>query len=114
MFIEVLKSKIYNIKVTEVDSECYEGSLALDRNLIEEANLRVFEKVLVVNLENGERFETYVIDGGKGGRKVALKGAAARKGLVGDRLIVMSFQYIEESEWEVYKPKIVDGSKVKI
>ncbi|HHQ44885.1 MAG TPA: aspartate 1-decarboxylase [Candidatus Altiarchaeales archaeon] len=104
MFRSFLKSKIHGVKVTGVNLE-YEGSITLDKKLIETAGLSVNEKVLVCNLDNGSRFETYVIEGGDG--VVEVNGAAAHLAKVGDRVIVMSFCILEEKEVEAHKPKVV-------
>ena len=97
MLITVLKSKIHNARVT-VCNEDYEGSLSLDEELIKQANLRPYEKVLVANVTNGERFETYIIPAPANSREVGLNGAAARSAVVGDRIIVMAFAMKEPDE----------------
>lgn len=97
MLITVLKSKIHNARVTMCNVD-YEGSLSLDEELIQQANLRPYEKVLVANVSNGERFETYIIPAPAGSREVGLNGAAARSAVVGDRIIVMAFAMKEPEE----------------
>ncbi len=90
MFRHMLKSKIHRATVTGADLN-YEGSLTLDKDFMELADLRPFEQVKVYNISNGERFDTYVIEGRRGSKEVCLNGAAARKGSVGDLIIVASY-----------------------
>jgi len=99
-----LKSKIHKCTVTGVNLD-YEGSITIAGDLIEAAGLMVNEKVLVCNLENGERFETYVIEGDEG--EIQVNGAAAHLAEVGDRLIVMSFCILSEEEVKTHKPTVV-------
>jgi aspartate 1-decarboxylase len=106
MKLHVLKSKIHNATVTNGDLE-YEGSITIDCELLEIANMIPNEKVLVVNNNNGERFETYIIKGEKGSREIQLNGAAARCALVGDEIIIMTFATMEEAEARNYKPMIL-------
>ena len=89
MLIEVLKSKIHRVKVTDADLN-YIGSITLDKKLINAANIVIGEKVQVVNINNGERLETYVIKGERGSGVICLNGAAARKVAVGDVIIIKS------------------------
>ncbi|MBD3262406.1 MAG: aspartate 1-decarboxylase [Candidatus Altiarchaeales archaeon] len=103
-----LKSKIHGATVTASNRE-YDGSITLDAEMIEAAALSVNEKVLVCNLDNGHRFETYVIEGGKG--CVEVNGAAAHLAGVGDRIIVMSFCLLTEDEAKKHNPKIVKPGK---
>lgn len=102
----MLKSKIHRAKVTEANLY-YEGSLTIDKELMEEANILEYEKVSVVNINNGERFETYVIPGEKGKREICLNGAAARKGAVGDEIIIISYTILDENEVENWKPTLL-------
>lgn len=104
MLRSILHGKIYRATVTETALD-YEGSIALDPALIESADFLPGEKVLVVNVNNGARFETYVMVGKPG--QVSLNGAAARLGMVGDKVIIMSFCLLDEEEARRYKPRIV-------
>lgn len=106
MLIAVCKSKIHRATVTDADLN-YVGSISIDSDLIEAADLVPFEKVQVANISNGERFETYVIEAPSGSGTIALNGAAARKGNIGDLIIVIAYGYLEKSDSAGYKPKIV-------
>jgi len=106
MLIEVLKSKIHRLSVTEADLN-YIGSITLDVALIEAANLIEGEKVQVLNCNNGERFETYVITGERDSGVACLNGPAARRVLVGDIVIVCSYAHIEFNEAKSFKPTII-------
>ena len=106
MIISVLKSKIHRAIVTDAQIH-YTGSITIDKTLMEHAKIIPFEKVMVVSLDSGERLETYVIEGKKGSGEVCINGAAARKILKGDKIIIMSFAGINESEAENFKPIIV-------
>jgi aspartate 1-decarboxylase len=106
MKLHVLKSKIHNAIVTSGDLE-YEGSITIDNELLEIANMIPNEKVLVVNNNNGERFETYIIKGANGSREIQLNGAAARCALPGDEIIIMTFAVIEEHEARDFKPMVL-------
>jgi aspartate 1-decarboxylase len=106
MFIEVVKSKIHNVSVTEANLH-YIGSITIDENLMDAANIIENEKVQVVNKNNGERLETYVIKGERGSGKICLNGAAARKVAVGDVVIIISYASIEFHEAKSFKPNIV-------
>lgn len=106
MNISILKSKIHRATVTGVDAS-YEGSIVVDRSLMEEAGLHRFEKVLVANLSTGDRFETYVLEGEKGSGDVMLNGAAARLGQVGDRIIIFAFASVPESAAVGFEPRII-------
>ena len=97
MLRQMLRSKIQSATVTEADLE-YEGSITLDPLVIDAAGLLVGEQVLVVNLNNGERLETYVIAGERGSGVVCLNGPAARCGMVGDRLHILAFGLVEDAE----------------
>jgi aspartate 1-decarboxylase len=102
----MLKAKIHHARVTETDID-YEGSLALDENLIKAADMLPYEKVHVYNVSNGERFATYLIKAEKGSGKVGVYGAAAHRAKVGDRLIVVSYAIIDEEESDFFMPKIL-------
>jgi aspartate 1-decarboxylase len=106
MDVILLKSKIHQACVTDVNIS-YEGSIVIDRDLMDETGLAAYEKVLVANIANGNRFETYVIEGEAGSRKIALNGAAARLGEIGDRLIIMAFARVHAAEAGTFSPKIV-------
>jgi aspartate 1-decarboxylase len=106
MLVSVLKSKIHRATITEADLE-YVGSLTVDRDLMDASGLLPFEEVLVANISNGERFTTYVIEGERGSGVMGLNGAAARKGRLGDLIIVMAFARMEEQEAASFKPAIV-------
>jgi aspartate 1-decarboxylase len=106
MLIEILKSKIHHATVTECDLY-YAGSIAIDENLMEAANLFENEKVHVYNLNNGERMVTYVIRGRRGSGIISLNGPAARKAALGDHLIVAAFATINAEEAKTFKPIIV-------
>ena len=106
MFSQLLKSKLHHLRVTSCAPE-YQGSLLIDGALMEAAGIANWEKLLVANLENGERFETYAIAGRRGSGVACLNGAAACKGRVGDRLIVMTFALLDEKELKTHKPRVV-------
>ena len=101
-----LKSKIHRARLTEANLY-YEGSFTIDEDLLKEADILPYEKVSVVNINNGERFETYVIPGKAGKRDFCLNGAAARKGHVGDEVIIISYVNLEESEIASHQPTII-------
>jgi len=104
--ITVLKSKLHRATVTETDLD-YEGSIAIDRDLIEAVGMHVYEKVQVLNLNNGARFETYVIEGERGKRDICIKGAAARLAHKGDIVIIIAYTHIPESEVASWNPTII-------
>lgn len=106
MQIEVLKSKIHRVKVTQAELH-YVGSITIDEDLIDAANMVENEKVQIVNINNGERFETYVIRGERGSGIVCLNGPAARKVQVGDVVIVISYCLIDFKEARDHKPTLV-------
>ena len=103
MFIEVVKSKIHRVTVTEANLN-YIGSITIDEDLLDAANLIANEKVSIVNNNNGERFETYIIKGERGSGVVCLNGAAARKAQPGDIIIVMSYAMMDFEEAKTFKP----------
>ncbi len=105
MQIEVLKSKIHRATVTDANIN-YVGSVTIDENLMKEANLIEFEKVQVLNINNGERIETYVIKGKKGSGVICLNGAAARKFLKGDLVIIVSYAIMDFEAAKSFKPSI--------
>ncbi len=102
----MLKSKIHRAKITDANLY-YEGSFTIDEDLLEVANILPYERVSVVNINNGERFDTYVIPGERGSRQFCLNGAAARKGAIGDEVIVISYSIYTEDEIKNYEPIIV-------
>ncbi|WP_423148722.1 aspartate 1-decarboxylase [Rubrolithibacter danxiaensis] len=106
MIIEILKSKIHRAKVTQAELN-YVGSITIDEELIEAANIIPNEKVQVVNNNNGARFETYVIKGERGSGTICLNGSCARLAQVGDILIIMSYMHIEFEEAKKYNPLLV-------
>ncbi len=106
MLIEVLKSKIHRVTVSEANLN-YMGSIAIDENLMDAANIIENEKVQVLNLNNGERIETYVIKGKRGSGDICLNGAAARKVIVGDILLIMSYATMDFEEAKTFKPVVV-------
>ncbi|UCE65659.1 MAG: aspartate 1-decarboxylase [Candidatus Zixiibacteriota bacterium] len=106
MQITVMKSKIHRATVTGADLN-YEGSISIDRNLLDTAGIMVYEKVQIVNLNNGTRFETYVIEGKAGSGEVMLNGPAARLGQVGDLIIIIAYATIHKEEADKFKPTIV-------
>ena len=106
MFIEVVKSKIHRVTVTEANLN-YIGSITIDEDLLDDANLIANEKVSIVNNNNGERFETYIIKGERGSGVVCLNGAAARKAQPGDIIIVMSYAMMDFEEAKTFKPSVV-------
>lgn len=102
----MLKSKIHRATVIEADLN-YEGSLTVDKDLMDAVGLYPFERVNIYNINNGERFDTYVIEGKAGSGMIGLNGAAARKGMVGDLVIVVSYALYGPEELAGYKPRIV-------
>jgi aspartate 1-decarboxylase len=106
LLISLLKSKIHRATVTNARAD-YIGSITIDKELLVEAGMIVFEKVLVVSLDTGERLETYIIEGGKGSREICLNGAAAKVMSKGEKIIIMSFCLLTEKQAKEFKPKIV-------
>ncbi|MBR2838191.1 MAG: aspartate 1-decarboxylase [Kiritimatiellae bacterium] len=106
MLISLLKAKLHRIRVTEANLD-YEGSLTLDPDDMEAVGMLPYEKILVADVENGSRFETYAIAGRRGSHVCCLNGAAARLGKVGDRLIVMSFACMAPDEAANWQPKVL-------
>jgi aspartate 1-decarboxylase len=106
MLIEVLKSKIHMVSITGANIH-YIGSVTIDEDLLDAANLIENEKVHVLNLNNGERLETYVIKGKRGSGEICLNGAAARKVLVGDIIIIMSYAMLDFQEAKSFKPTVI-------
>ncbi|MBI4824947.1 MAG: aspartate 1-decarboxylase [Nitrospirae bacterium] len=106
MFRCMLRAKIHNATVTEANIK-YEGSLTIDQSLLAETGIIPYEQVRISNLNNGERFETYVIPAPSGSGVVCLNGPTARKGEVGDKIIIFSYEYFNEEEIKSFKPKII-------
>ena len=106
MTIEILKSKIHRVTVTEANLN-YIGSITIDEDLIDAANLIEYEKVHVLDNNNGERFETYIIKGERGSGIVCLNGAAARKVQPGDVIIIVSYARMDFEEAKKFKPTII-------
>ncbi|MBU4176752.1 MAG: aspartate 1-decarboxylase [Deltaproteobacteria bacterium] len=102
----MLKSKIHRATVIEADLN-YEGSLSVDRDLMDAVGLSPYERVNIYNINNGERFDTYVIEGKAGSGMIGLNGAAARKGMAGDLIIIVSYALYAPEELAGYKPRIV-------
>jgi aspartate 1-decarboxylase len=114
MQIEVLKSKIHRAVITEANLQ-YVGSLTLDEELMDAANMIEGEKITIVNVNNGERLETYIIKGKRGSGTVCLNGPAARRGAVGDVIIVISYARMDFEEAKSFKPWICfpkEGNKL--
>jgi len=114
MFIEVMKSKIHRVEVTEADLN-YVGSITIDEDLIDAANMIVHEKVQIVNVNNGERIETYVIKGERGSGVVCLNGPAARRAQVGDVIIIISYATMDFEEAKTFEPSVImpkEGNKL--
>jgi aspartate 1-decarboxylase len=106
MRIEVLKSKIHRVKITQAELH-YVGSITIDETLMEAAHLIEGEKVQVVNINNGERLETYVIKGTRNSGTVCLNGPAARKAQVGDMVIIISYASMDFEEARNFKPSLI-------
>lgn len=106
MQIEVVKSKIHRVTVRQADLN-YIGSITLDRDLIDAANLIVGEKVQVLNINNGERLETYVIEGPRGSGDVTLNGPAARKAQTGDIIIIISYALMDVEAAKSFQPTLI-------
>ena len=107
MWLEILKSKIHRATVTDANLN-YEGSITIDEDLIDAANMIVHEKVAIVNNNNGERFETYVIRGERGSGTICLNGAAARKVQNGDVIIIMSYALMSPEEAKTFQPTLIN------
>ena len=104
--ITMLKSKLHRAVVTEADVN-YVGSITIDKDLMEKSGIYEYEKVSVVDVENGQRFDTYVIAGERGSRIICVNGAAARLVAVGDHVIIMAYKLIEEKDANSHKPTVV-------
>ena len=106
MNIEVVKSKLHRVTITEANLN-YVGSLTIDEDLMDAANLIEFEKIQVVDINNGERLETYVIKGERGSGVICMNGAAARKVHVGDIIIIISYASMDFEEAKTFRPNLV-------
>ena len=106
MQIEVLKSKLHCVRVTEANLN-YMGSITIDEDLMDAVGIIAGERVFIVNNNNGERFDTYVIKGERGSGRICLNGAAARKVQVGDIVIIMSYALMDYEEAKTFTPKVV-------
>jgi aspartate 1-decarboxylase len=106
MHIEVVKSKIHKVTITEANLQ-YVGSITIDEDLMDAANIIENEKVQIVNINNGERLETYVIKGERGSRAICLNGPAARKAAVGDVIIIISYALLDFEEAKSFKPTLI-------
>ncbi len=106
MTIEMLYSKIHRATVTDANLN-YVGSITIDEELLEASKMRVGQKVEILNINNGERFSTYIILGKRGQRDICLNGAAARKVHRGDKIIIVAYATYESSELDAYKPCVV-------
>jgi aspartate 1-decarboxylase len=106
MNIEVVKSKLHRVTVTEADLN-YVGSITIDEDLMDAANLIEFEKVQIVNINNGERLETYVITGQRGTGQICMNGPAARRVAVGDIIIIISYASMDFEEAKTFKPVLI-------
>ncbi len=110
----ILRTKLHIATVTE-SNLAYEGSITIDETILKKAGILPYEQVMISNLNNGERFETYAIPGKKGSGEICLNGPTARKGVVGDKIIIFCYNYVEESKIKGFKPKIVllgEGNKI--
>lgn len=115
MYIEILKSKIGHARVTQADLT-YEGSITVDENLMLAVDMIAGEKVDVLNLNNGNRFTTYLIPGPAGSGVICLNGPAARMGIIGDTVVIISYAFAGPDEAKTFKPKIVhlnDRNQIK-
>jgi len=106
MNITMLYSKLHRATVTEANLH-YVGSITIDQELLDAAKMRVGQKIEIVNINNGERFATYIIPGEPGKKEICLNGAAARKVHVGDKIIIIAYASMSEEEADTYEPKIV-------
>jgi aspartate 1-decarboxylase len=107
MFRQMLRAKIHRATVTDACLE-YEGSLTVDETLLEAAGILPYEAVVISNLNNGERFTTYVIPGQRGSGTISLNGPTARKGAVGDQIIIFCYEFYNEDEIKRHAPRIIN------
>ena len=113
MELEILKSKIHRVTVTEARLD-YIGSITIDEDLMDAANMIEGEKVQIVNNNNGERFETYIIKGERGSGCICLNGAAARKVVVGDTVIIISYALMDFEEAKTFRPSVIFPENNKV
>ncbi|WP_278793227.1 aspartate 1-decarboxylase [Hoylesella nanceiensis] len=113
MMIQVLKSKLHRVKVTDANLN-YIGSITIDEDLLDAANMIAGEKVQIVDNNNGERFETYIIAGERGSGCICLNGAAARRVQIGDTIIIISYALMDFEEAKTFKPWVVFPKDNKI
>ena len=106
MLLEFLNSKIHRATVTDSNLN-YIGSITIDEEILDAAKIREWQKVDILDINNGERFQTYVIKGKRGSKMFCVNGAAARKVQAGDKIIICSYRYVSEDELHGYKPTIV-------
>jgi len=106
MTIEMLYSKIHRATISDANLH-YVGSITIDRNLLDASNMRVGQRVDIVDINNGERFSTYIIPGKRGSKDICVNGAAARKVQVGDKIIIIAYANMSEDEANEFSPKIV-------
>ncbi len=106
MLVQVLKSKILRAETTDARID-YEGSLAIDEDLMDKVGMLCYEKILVGNINNGERFETYAIPAPRGSKTFSIRGAAAHLGNPGDLLVIMSFAMVDDAEAKNFKPRTI-------
>ena len=106
MLLEFIYSKIHRATVTDANLN-YVGSITVDKNLLEKANLSEGQKVEILNINNGERFQTYIIEGERGKKDICLNGAAARKVAIGDKIIIVAYASLTPEEAKTFKPAIV-------
>jgi aspartate 1-decarboxylase len=106
MFRQMLRSKIHRVKVTDACLE-YEGSLTVDETLLDAAGILAYEAVVVSNLNNGERFTTYAIPGPRDSGLVSLNGPTARKGAIGDQIIIFCYEFYNEDEIKRHEPRLI-------
>lgn len=102
----ILRAKIHIATVTE-SNLAYEGSITIDEDILKKADILPYEKVMISNLNNGERFETYAIPGRKNSGEICLNGPTARKGIVGDKVIIFCYSYMEDGRIGKFRPRIV-------
>lgn len=106
MLIEFLFSKIHRATVTDANLN-YVGSITIDETLLKAANLKEWQKVEILNINNGERFQTYIIKGKAGFGQICINGAAARKAQIGDKIIIVSYAHLDENEQKGFEPTVV-------
>ncbi len=102
----MLRAKIHMATVTESNLE-YEGSITIDEDILNETGIFPYEQVMISNMNNGERFETYVIAGRRGSGEICLNGPTARKGVVGDKVIIFCYVYLSDDKMKKFKPKVI-------